>query len=70
MIIDDNLKEYLLDIRFKNMEGEIRSLEMAFIDYVETAPKSSQQWMEERIRVLELQVKELMERQVPGKYND
>jgi hypothetical protein len=57
-----------LEKRLETIEDEIKCLRNMinanykdFANYAEQSPKSSDQWMEERMRSLELQVKELIE---------
>ena len=45
----------------KELERRIHSLEIDFIHYAETNPKTSIQWTEERLRALEAQIKRLKE---------
>lgn len=58
----EELRKRLEEVRFINIDARITALENEFISYVESEPKSSDQWMEARLRALEAQVKQLMER--------
>lgn len=50
--------DLLLD-NLANLGNRIHAIEVAFIDYTEENPKSSDQWQEERLRALEHQVQDL-----------
>ncbi len=53
-----------------NLGNRIHSVESALVDFMESElPKSSQQWIEMRLRALEDKVKTLEERQAPMVYN-
>ena len=59
----EELKKRFDEIRFMNIDARITALENEFINYTESEPKSSDQWMEARLRALEAQVKHLMEKE-------
>ena len=48
-----------LENRFLNLDARCTAIEHEFIDYMETAPKPTNDWIESRLRALEIQVKEL-----------
>lgn len=50
------VEKYKLEIALKNLEDRCLAIENAFIDYTENFPKSSEQWIEQRMRALEHQV--------------
>jgi hypothetical protein len=56
-----DLFETVYEERFSNLNGLVYSLQKDMVDYMQANPKCDDQWTEERLRALELKVKELQD---------